>query len=97
MLESIGYLHQCPELLSHLLTTSCPLHSRCLLSAIWFHPPDAVPAYNIFGLQRLFADLGGLSRAAEGMGPPALATALAEPMLFCEVGGGLKVQRGALP
>lgn len=46
---------------------------------------DAVPAFNIFGLQRLFSDLGGVSRAAGSMGVPGLADELAEPLLFCEL------------
>ena len=44
-----------------------------------------MPGYNIFGLQRLFSDLGGLARAADGMAVPGLASALAEPMAFCEL------------
>eukprot|EP00887_Chlorella_sp_A99_P005321 scaffold1.g5321.t1 len=46
---------------------------------------DAIPTYNIFALQRLFADVGGLSRAAEAMGGPPLAACVTEPLLFCEL------------
>ncbi|KAL4430682.1 hypothetical protein ABPG75_005938 [Micractinium tetrahymenae] len=46
---------------------------------------DVIPEYNIFGLQRLYSDLGGISRAAGSMGVPGLPDELAEPMLFCEM------------
>ncbi|PRW58081.1 exocyst complex component SEC15A [Chlorella sorokiniana] len=46
---------------------------------------DAIPEFNIFGLQRLFNDLGGISRAAGSVGVPGLADELAEPLLFCEM------------
>ncbi|GAB4817780.1 hypothetical protein N2152v2_004826 [Parachlorella kessleri] len=46
---------------------------------------DAIPAYNIFGLQRLFSDLGGLGRCAGSMAIPGLADELQEPSLFCEL------------
>lgn len=46
---------------------------------------DAVPAFNMFGLQRLMSDLGGLSRCAGSMRVAGLEEALQEPQLFCEM------------
>ncbi|KAL4432419.1 hypothetical protein ABPG77_001718 [Micractinium sp. CCAP 211/92] len=46
---------------------------------------ESIPEYNIFGLQRLYSDLGGVGRAAGSMGVPGLPDELAEPMLFCEM------------
>lgn len=61
------------------------LYSTLPLSAPPLPSADAVPAFNIFGLQHLFSDLGGLSRCAASMGVPGLADTLQEPLLFCEL------------
>ena len=57
-----------------------PLHAShsCLHAPVL--PPlnaaDAVPAFNIFGLQRLFSDLGGIRRAARWC-------CLRVPLVYC--------------
>ena len=55
---------RCAALLGHIFVACCCIASHPGLHAplLPCHPvaADAVPAFNIFGLQRLFSDLGGI-------------------------------------
>lgn len=89
--ELIMYLKECASLVTRLAPG--PSVARMLRSLLRYLGDafmlqllsDAIPEFNIFGLQRLFNDLGGISRAAGSMAVPGLADELAEPLLFCEM------------